>query len=97
MTNIVGPLWYHMNVPSGIQSTGSKGRLVRTLSSIYPLSHHGWIQDKFVRVNFFSKLPVLLQSHLPLACVQDQPKTSVNSFDSETSLINFNNQVDYFQ
>ena len=31
--------------PSGIRSTGSKGWLVWTLSSIYPLSHHGWIKE----------------------------------------------------
>ena len=49
MTNIAGPLWYHINVPRGTRSTGNIGRLVWTLSSIYPLSHHGWIAPK---VNF---------------------------------------------
>ena len=48
MTNIVGPLRYHINIPSGIWSTGSKGWLVWTLSSIYPLSHHCWIKICFM-------------------------------------------------
>ena len=61
LTNIAGPLRYHKNVPSWIRSTGSKGRLVWTLSSIYLLSHHGWT-PKTLKNNYFNFSVPFLQN-----------------------------------